>query len=96
MMHTFTSVNMAILVSGNRFPRLSYTFLANSCMSKVSHTNTFDIAMIIVQDDMEELRRHITWMSNKAYIDQHNQYADTFGYTLEMNHLGDMVRLLHR
>ena len=32
-------------------------------------------------------------MSNKAYIDQHNQYADTFGYTLKMNNLGDMVRL---
>ena len=52
--------------------------------------------MTLVQDDLEELRRHITWMSNKAYIDQHNQYADTFGYTLKMNHLGDMVRPLTR
>lgn len=42
-------------------------------------------------DELEELRRHITWLSNKAYIDRHNEYSDTFGYTLKMNHLGDMT-----
>jgi cathepsin L len=41
-------------------------------------------------DDLEELRKHITWMSNNAYIDQHNQYSDTFGYTLKMNNFGDL------
>lgn len=41
-------------------------------------------------DDMEELRKHVTWMSNKAYIEQHNQYSDTFGYTLKMNNFGDL------
>ena len=40
---------------------------------------------------MEELRKHITWMSNNAYIDQHNQDSDTFGSTLKMNNFGDLV-----
>lgn len=50
-----------------------------------------DIYVCHWQDEIEELRRHITWLSNNAYIDNHNQYADTFGYTLRMNHLGDLV-----
>ena len=45
---------------------------------------------------MEELRKHVTWMSNKAYIEQHNQYSDTFGYTLKMNNFGDLVRQRER
>lgn len=71
---------------------------------KSEHGITYTVREILVsicnhsccfpQDELEELRRHITWLSNKAYIDQHNEYADTFGYTLKMNHLGDMVRSL--
>ena len=40
----------------------------------------------------EELRRHVIWQSNKKYIDEHNKYSDAFGYTLGMNHFGDLVR----
>lgn len=43
------------------------------------------------QSDKEDLERHIVWLSNKEYIDQHNKNADIFGFTLAMNHLGDMV-----
>ena len=42
----------------------------------------------------EELEKHITWLSNKEYIDQHNANSDVFGFTLAMNHLGDMVSQL--
>ena len=42
-------------------------------------------------DDLEELQRHITWQANKEYIDRHNEMSDYFGYTLKMNHFGDMV-----
>ena len=38
-----------------------------------------------------ELSRHLVWMSNKKYIDEHNKHADTLGYGLKMNQFGDMV-----
>lgn len=43
--------------------------------------------------ELEELERHLIWLSNKVYIDQHNANAHIFGFTLAMNHLGDLVRL---
>lgn len=43
--------------------------------------------------EMEELERHMVWLSNKEYVDQHNQNAHIFGFTLALNHLGDMVSL---
>ena len=30
--------------------------------------------------EMEELERHLVWLSNKVYIDQHNANAHIFGY----------------
>ena len=42
--------------------------------------------------DIEELDRHFVWLSNKKYIDSHNNNADVFGFTLAMNSFGDMVR----
>ena len=38
-----------------------------------------------------ELERHLVWLSNKEYIDQHNANSDIFGFTLAMNHHGDLV-----
>lgn len=40
----------------------------------------------------EELSKHLMWLANREYINQHNKYADTFGYTLKMNKFGDLVR----
>lgn len=42
-------------------------------------------------NDLEELERHLIWLSNKVYIEQHNANAHIFGFTLAMNHLGDLV-----
>lgn len=42
-------------------------------------------------DNKEELRRHVVWLGNQEYINQHNKYAHLFGYTLKMNRLGDLV-----
>ena len=41
---------------------------------------------------LEELERHLVWLSNKKYIEQHNANSHLFGFTLAMNHFGDMVR----
>ena len=45
--------------------------------------------------EREELERHLVWLSNKKYIDQHNVNTDIFGFTLAMNHFGDLVSLLN-
>ena len=39
----------------------------------------------------EELERHLVWLSNREYINAHNKNADIFGFTLAMNHFGDIV-----
>ena len=52
--------------------------------------------------ESEEIERHIVWQSNKRYIQTHNLFNDTFGFTLEMNEFGDLVScrqcatILHR
>lgn len=41
--------------------------------------------------EVEELERHLVWLSNKEYINQHNLNSDLFGFTLALNDFGDMV-----
>ena len=41
--------------------------------------------------EREELERHLTWLSNREYILQHNANAHIFGFTLSLNQFGDMV-----
>lgn len=43
--------------------------------------------------ELEELERHLIWLSEKKYIDHHNANSHIFGFTLAMNHLGDMVSI---
>ena len=54
---------------------------------KSDHGKSYD-------SELEELERHITWLSNKKYIEQHNANADVLGFTLAMNHFGDLVSTL--
>ena len=44
------------------------------------------------ESQREELERHIIWQSNRKYIEAHNQNAHIMGFTLKMNHFGDLVR----
>ena len=44
------------------------------------------------QSQREELDRHLVWLSNREYINSHNANSHIFGFTLAMNHLGDIVR----
>ena len=43
------------------------------------------------QSQREELERHLVWLSNREYINSHNANSDVFGFTLSMNHFGDLV-----
>jgi hypothetical protein len=40
-----------------------------------------------------ELSKHLVWLSNKHYIEQHNKHTDVLGYGLAMNQFGDLVSL---
>ena len=46
------------------------------------------------EEDLLELERYIIWQSNKALVYAHNQYASTFGYSLELNKFADLVSSL--
>ena len=39
----------------------------------------------------EELYRHVIWQSHQKFIDAHNHFNQTFGFTLAMNEMGDLV-----
>ena len=39
----------------------------------------------------EELYRHVIWQSHQKFIDSHNHFNQTFGFTLAMNEMGDLV-----
>ena len=41
--------------------------------------------------DKEEVHRHSVWLANRKLIEDHNKRADEKGFTLKMNHFGDMV-----
>ena len=43
----------------------------------------------------KELERHIVWLANRAYINAHNQNSHVFGFTLALNHFGDVVSFMH-
>lgn len=45
-------------------------------------------------NESEETVRHSIWLANKRYINEHNKEEHKHGYTLKMNHLGDLVILL--
>ena len=53
---------------------------------KNEHTKKYDT-------EREELDRHLVWLANREYINTHNENAHAFGFTLAMNHFGDMVSI---
>ena len=45
------------------------------------------------ESQREELERHLVWLANREYINAHNKNAHILGFTLAMNHLGDIVSI---
>ena len=39
----------------------------------------------------EEVERHRVWLQNRQYIENHNKNVDHHGYSLALNHFGDLV-----
>lgn len=43
------------------------------------------------ESDIHELEKYVTWISNRALIEAHNQLKSDFGYRLAINQFGDLV-----
>lgn len=74
--------DLSLTVNAVGVPR--YQFAEEWGLWKNEHSKAYE-------SDREDLERHLVWLSNKEYIDQHNANAGLFGFTLAMNHFGDMV-----
>ena len=66
--------------------KVQYEFAEEWSLWKSQHGKSY-------QSELEELERHLVWLSNKKYIESHNNNAEVFGYTLAMNNFGDLVSL---
>ena len=66
--------------------KVQYEFAEEWNLWKSQHGKSY-------QSELEELERHLVWLSNKKYIESHNNNAEVFGYTLAMNDFGDLVSL---
>lgn len=53
---------------------------------KAKHKKTYESVK-------HELSKHLVWLSNKKYIEEHNKHADALGYGLAMNQFGDLVHI---
>ncbi len=65
-----------------------YQFIEEWQLWKTKHTKYYD-------SDREELERHLVWLSNREYIQQHNvnYRAGVLGFKLALNKFADMVTL---
>ena len=64
-----------------------YEFVEEWNLWKGQHKKTY-------ANDLEELDRHLIWVSNKNYIEAHNRNSHVFGFTLAVNHFADMVSII--
>jgi len=82
MFTTTVLLSILSLALGKTLPQ--YEHVEEWGLWKSQHEKTY-------QSELEDLSRHLVWLSNKKFIDLHNANAHVFGYTLAMNHFGDMV-----
>ena len=79
------SVAVLCLVAVSSAVQPKFEFVEEWQLWKARHSKIYDTEIL-------ELERHLTWLSNKKYIEQHNANSHIFGFTLAMNRFGDMVR----
>nr|CBY80149.1 silicatein yellow variant [Tethya aurantium] len=83
-MYSIALVIVCVLATAIGQPTIHYEFKEEWQLWKNQHSKSY-------QTELEELEKHLVWLSNKKYIELHNANADTFGFSLAMNHLGDMT-----
>lgn len=61
-----------------------YEFVEEWNLWKGQHQKKYD-------SELEDLDKHLVWLSNKKFIELHNANSHIFGFDLAMNHFGDLV-----
>jgi cathepsin L len=56
---------------------------------KIEHSKVYSC-------DEEEMDRRAIWLANKKYIEKHNKQSHKHGFTLKMNHFGDLTTREYR
>nr|AND80742.1 silicatein alpha [Mycale phyllophila] len=79
-----SAVFLALMGLALAFSSPQYKFVEEWKLWKGQHQKSYE-------GTLEELTRHIVWLSNKQYIEAHNQNAHIFGYTLAMNNFADLT-----
>lgn len=82
----FLSVVVLSLLGLSAAAQPKFEFVEEWQLWKSRHSKSYESELV-------ELERHLTWLSNKKYIEQHNINSHIFGFTLAMNQFGDMVRI---
>ena len=80
------SVTILLALFALAAAKVQFQFIEEWQMWKAQHGKSYG-------SQREELERHLVWLSNREYINGHNNNAHIFGFTLAMNHLGDIVSL---
>lgn len=63
-----------------------YEFVEEWNLWKGQHQKKYD-------SELEDLDKHLVWLSNKKFIELHNANSHIFGFDLAMNHFGDLTDL---
>lgn len=85
-MLTVTAVLLGCLSVALSLKMPQYEFVEEWNMWKGQHEKSY-------ASQLEDLDRHLVWLSNKKFIELHNANSHIFGYHLAMNHFGDLVSL---
>ena len=80
----FTLTLLAVIAVKIVAAAVQFSYTEEWQMWKIQHGKSYGSVR-------EELERHLVWLANREYINAHNQNSHIFGFTLAMNHLGDMV-----
>lgn len=77
---------MTLALANSNMPQ--YEFVEEWRLWKSQHSRSYE-------SEIEELNRHLVWLSNKKFIELHNANSHVFGFTLAMNHFGDLVSIIY-
>ena len=79
-------LNVCWIASAHSWPKKSLAFQEEWDIWQLEHQKSY-------KHHHEEAKRHAIWLANRNAIEEHNSRADVHGFTLKMNHLGDLVRV---
>lgn len=82
----FLSVVVSLALSLDERKAHVYQFVEEWHLWKNTHGKNYD-------SHLEELEKHMVWLSNRAYVEHHNVNARIgfYSYHVKLNHFADLV-----